>query len=58
MYTKCWSENLKGKHPSEDLDINRRITDLKEAGWEVVDWIHLTQDRDQCQVLVSIVMNF
>jgi hypothetical protein len=21
--------------------------DLKEVGWECVDWIHLTQDRDR-----------
>jgi hypothetical protein len=21
--------------------------DLRETGWEVVDWIHLVQDRDQ-----------
>jgi len=23
------------------------IMDLKEIGWEVVEWIHLAQDRDQ-----------
>jgi len=22
-------------------------TDLKEIGWEGVDWVHLAQDRDQ-----------
>jgi hypothetical protein len=27
--------------------------DLREIGWEVVDWIHVTQDRDQWQVLVN-----
>jgi hypothetical protein len=31
--------------------------DLREIGWEDVDWIHLAQGRDQCQVLVNIVMN-
>jgi len=23
------------------------IMDLREIGWETVDWIHLAQDRDQ-----------
>jgi len=26
-------------------------------GWEGVDWMHLTQDRDLLQVLVNTVMN-
>jgi hypothetical protein len=30
---------------------------LKEMGWEVVDWIHLAQDSDQCWNLVNTVMN-
>jgi hypothetical protein len=21
--------------------------DLRELGWDVVDWVHMTQDRDQ-----------
>jgi len=32
--------------------------DLSKIGWEVVDWIHLTQDRDQWLVLANTVMNF
>jgi hypothetical protein len=31
--------------------------DLREVGWEGVEWIHLTQDRDQWQALVTTVMN-
>jgi len=30
---------------------------LREAGWEGVDWIHLAQDRDQWRALVNTVMN-
>jgi hypothetical protein len=30
---------------------------LRETGWEVVDWIHLAQNRDQWWVLVNMVMN-
>jgi len=32
--------------------------DLWEIGWEGVDWLHLSQDRDQWQALVNTVMNF
>jgi hypothetical protein len=31
--------------------------DLKEMAWESVDCIHLAQDRDQWQALVTMVMN-
>jgi hypothetical protein len=29
---------------------------FREVGWEVVDWIHLAQERDQWQDLVITVM--
>jgi len=29
---------------------------LREVGWEGVDWMHLAQDRNQWQTLVSAVM--
>jgi hypothetical protein len=32
--------------------------DLKEIGWEDVDWIHLAQNRDWWCALVNTVMNF
>jgi hypothetical protein len=31
--------------------------DHREIGWGGVDWIQMTQDRDQWQVLVNMVMN-
>jgi hypothetical protein len=31
--------------------------DLREVGWERVDWIHLAQDRYQWRAAVSTVMN-
>jgi len=31
--------------------------DLREIGWEIVDWMRLTQDRDQWQTLVNTVVN-
>jgi hypothetical protein len=31
--------------------------DLREIGWDGVDWIELTQIRDQWRDLVNTVMN-
>jgi hypothetical protein len=32
--------------------------DLREIGWDGVDWIELAQDRDQWRSLVNTVINF
>jgi hypothetical protein len=44
-----------GKHRLRWEDIRM---DLREIGWDSVDWIHLAQDRGQWWVLVDTVMNF
>jgi hypothetical protein len=31
--------------------------DSGEVGWEGVDWIHLSQDRDKWKILANVVMN-
>jgi hypothetical protein len=31
--------------------------DLREIGWDGMDWIELAQDRDQWRDLVNTVMN-
>jgi hypothetical protein len=31
--------------------------DLRETGWDGMDWINLAQDRDQWRALVNMVMN-
>jgi hypothetical protein len=31
--------------------------DLREVGWDGMEWIDLAQDRDQWRVLVNRVMN-
>jgi hypothetical protein len=42
--TRCrWVDNIK--------------MDLREIGWDSVDWIELAQDRDQWKALVNTVMN-
>jgi hypothetical protein len=35
-----------------------RWEDYVKTGWEVVDMVHLAQDRDQWQALVNMVINF
>jgi hypothetical protein len=31
--------------------------DLREIGWDYVDWIDMTLDRDQWRALVNTVLN-
>jgi hypothetical protein len=31
--------------------------DLREIGWDGMDWIELAQDRDQWRALMNTVMN-
>jgi len=53
-------EYLKDRDHLEDLGLSGKIIqmDLREIGWEGVDWLHLAEDRDQWQALVNMVMNF
>jgi hypothetical protein len=32
--------------------------DLREIGWGGMDWIHLSQDRDEWRALVNTIINF
>jgi hypothetical protein len=32
-------------------------TDLREVGWDGMDWIDLAEDRDRWRALVNAVMN-
>jgi len=43
----------RSRHRWED---NIRM-DLREIGWEGVNWIHVVQDRDQWQALANMAMN-
>jgi hypothetical protein len=43
------------RRPRHRWEDNIRM-DLREVGWEGVDWMHLAQDRNQWQTLVSAVM--
>jgi hypothetical protein len=55
-FTIFWMENLKGRdhllRPKRRWEVSMDLRDR-----EIVDWIHLAQDRDQWRVLVKMVMN-
>jgi hypothetical protein len=37
--------------------VDNIIMDLREIGWDCIDWIDLAQNRDQWRALVNTVMN-
>jgi hypothetical protein len=37
--------------------VDNIIMDLREIGWDGMDWIELAQDRDQWRALVNMMMN-
>jgi hypothetical protein len=49
-----------GKRPIERprrMWVKNIKIDLREVGWDGMDWFDLAQDRDQWRVLVNTVMN-
>jgi hypothetical protein len=52
--------NLEGKRPlgrPRRRGVDNMKMDLREIGWDCMDWIDLAQDRDQWTALVNAVMN-
>jgi hypothetical protein len=46
---KIFGRKHGGRGQSEDLpyiSVDNVIVDLREVGWEAVDWLHLAQDMD------------
>jgi hypothetical protein len=46
---------MKTFHPRRREDNIK--TDLRETGWDRMDWVHLAQVRDQWRAFVNMVMN-
>jgi hypothetical protein len=58
--TRFWWESPKERDHWEDQDIGGKMGSewiLGRVAWGGVDWIRLSQDRDQWRVVVSAVMN-
>jgi hypothetical protein len=57
---RMWVGKLEGKRPlgrPRRRWVDNIRMDLGEIGWDGMDWIDLTQDRDQWRSLVNIIMN-
>jgi hypothetical protein len=52
---KTERKRLFGRHRSRWED--NIGMDIREIGWEIVNLMHLAQDREQWQVVVNMVMN-
>jgi hypothetical protein len=60
-----WGGNILVRKPEGKRPLGRRRRrwvgnikiDLREIGWDGMDWIDLAQDRDQWRALVNKVMN-
>jgi hypothetical protein len=37
--------------------VHNIIIDVREIGWDGMDWVDLAQDRDQWRALVNTVIN-
>jgi hypothetical protein len=44
------------RRPSRRREDNIKM-DLRERGWDDMDWIDLAQDRDQWKSLVNMIIN-
>jgi hypothetical protein len=54
------NEKPEGKRPlgrSRRRWVDNIKMDLREIGWDGVDWMDMTQDRDQWRALVNTVLN-
>ena len=60
LHTGLWWENLEEGDHLEDLDLRWEDNierNLKQIGWECMEWINLAQDGNKWQAVVSMVMN-
>jgi hypothetical protein len=57
MHIGYWWESQKERAHLEDQDVDGWTMDLREVGWDGVDWIDPAQDRDRWRAHVNAVMN-
>jgi hypothetical protein len=60
---RVWDNDGKARRKETSTKTPRRTyednikMDLREIGWDGMDWIEVAQDRDQWRALVNTVMN-
>jgi hypothetical protein len=57
---RIWVRKPEGKRPlgrPRHRWVDNIKIDLREIGWDGIDWIDLAEDKDQCIALVNMVMN-
>jgi hypothetical protein len=52
MHIGYWWESQKERDHWDNIKM-----DLREIGWDVLDWIDRAQDKDQWRALVNTVLN-
>jgi hypothetical protein len=57
-HTRFWRGDLKESDCLGNLAVDGRIkVDINDIGWDTIDWIYLSQDRDNWRAVVNTVMN-
>jgi hypothetical protein len=60
MHIGYWRKSQKEKRPQgrpRHRWVDNIKIDLRDIGWDCIDWIDLTQDRNQWIAIVNTVMN-
>jgi hypothetical protein len=57
VFTGFWLGGPKGRDHWKNLEVGRRIMDLKEIGFDEANWIRLAQYRVQWRAFLNTVMN-
>jgi hypothetical protein len=57
MHIGYWWEIQKERERPRRRWVDKIKMDLREIGWDGMDWIDLAQDRDQWWALLNTVMN-
>jgi hypothetical protein len=60
MHVGCWCENQNERDPlgrPRRRSVDNIKLDLRDIGWNGVDWIDMAENRDQWRDLVYTVLN-
>jgi hypothetical protein len=52
-----WEGQKKGDRWEDRMWVDNFKMDLREIGWDGMNWIDMAEDRDQWRALVNAVMN-